>query len=338
MNFLDQICQHAEWVRPSICEKHLIVIEFESVVPANLIIYSRARILLRWPLTYFAYAILYIFSAKWPRMTQIFWLLQAENLNRHSLEVEGISLRHVDNVDSDFGAFHSILNSKVEPLEVACCIRIWPQKHVITVLLLAFYNGIQVSTFKVSIERKKTVLFILRYFVIYCLAFWIHARVITLHILLFWIPWSKYLLKQAVVIVLAACMVLGKIESITTCAILKRLVRKGLMHLVRVVVTALLVHENVRQGHLRVTWNPAKVVDVHPVIHKVKVQGYWRVARLDLRLPSELHIGHHALTRFDKRQRRVLDICSWLNYYFLIRITIVTILVLSQVLLVPRVF
>ena len=77
---------------------------------------------------------------------------------------------------------------------------------------------------------------------------------------------------------------------------------------------------------------------MHSVAHEVKVEWYRWIASLDLRLPSKLHVWHHALTSLDQRQRLILNSCGWLDNYFLVlicsRVVVLLLFALGRLLLV----
>ena len=89
--------------------------------------------------------------------------------------VKRISFCHVYYIDPDLGTFASISYTEVEPLEIACCICIWPQKHIIAVSARALDNQVQVSALEVRVEVEEFELLVLGNTVIDLLAFRVHT-------------------------------------------------------------------------------------------------------------------------------------------------------------------
>ena len=176
------------------------------------------------------------------------------------------------------------------------------------------------------------------YFFVDTLALRIHASVATRGVLLAWIPRAKYLLKEAIIIVFTTRMMLGEDKSIAARSVLKLLIRKSLVHLVRVVEATLLIDENIGEGAFTFSGNPPKMINMHPVIDKVKVKRYRWIARLDLWLPSEHHIRHHARSRLYKWKWGIFYSLCRLDYYLLIRIYIKIILFIDFQLSILLVF
>ena len=289
-----------------------------------MVICTRPWIILRWTLTNLAYTVFDILAAKIPWLTSASGFLQTEDLNWHTLQVKWIPFCHIDDVESNLCASYSIFNTKVKPLEITGSVRVWPQKDIITVKFFALNYSVKVATFKISIKLKESVFLIFWYLLVNTFAVRVHSWVITRDVLLFWVSWPKYLLKQSIIVVLASGVMLWKSKTIAVCAILKLLIGKSLVHLIWIIMSALLVNEHISQWTLRITRYGPKIINLHPVIHEVKVKWNGRIARLDLRLPSELHVRHHALTSFYQWQWRILQVSHRLNYYLLICFSIVT--------------
>ena len=229
------------------------------------------------------------------------------------MQVERVPLGHVDHVDPDLGSLDSIFNSKIKPLEVTRSVRIRPQKHIIAVELLTLDDSVEIPALKISIEWQKAVLLIKGCGLIDLLALRIHACLLHLTGLLLRVTLPKYLIQQPVVVILAADVVLRKVELVAARPVVQVLVRVGLVHLVRVTEAFLLVDQHVREGTEGVARNSAKVVDVHAMANEVEIERDRRVARFDLGLPPELHVRHHALARLNQGQRRVLYIGTRLD-------------------------
>lgn len=241
LDLRDEIRQHAKRVRARVSKKYLVLIELKGVVPAHLVVNARPWILLCGSLTDLADAVLDVVAAELPSQAHVPRFLQRKDLDWHALQIERVPFGHIDHIYPDLSALNSIFNSKIKPLKITRSVCIRPQKHIIAIKLFTFDNRIKITALKVCIKRQKSVLLLHRYGFIDLLALRIHASLLNLTGLLLWVPLPKYLLQQSIIVVLAANVVLRKVELVAARPVVQVLIRVSLVHLVRVVEAFLLV-------------------------------------------------------------------------------------------------
>ena len=71
LDFRDEIRKHAKRVGARVCKENLVIIKFEGVVPAHLVVNARPWILLCRPLADLADAVLDVVAAELPRQSHM---------------------------------------------------------------------------------------------------------------------------------------------------------------------------------------------------------------------------------------------------------------------------
>jgi len=105
---LYEVRDHTKSIRQRIRKIDLVVIIFESVVPAELEVDSASGVFLilnrQVSFHHLAQSVANIFTSELPGCTLFFGFFNAQYLNRHALLVQRVYFGHIYDVYADFGA------------------------------------------------------------------------------------------------------------------------------------------------------------------------------------------------------------------------------------------